>query len=203
MASPTFSAGTIGNVIPRVSLAPTKNAAGYWNASTTVDSRIVSKVVTGGTAPTATVVYSLYGVTNNATQITLSAAVTAGAESISVSSDSGMDIGDTICLQQASGSLLGELVKISGAITGSGPFTVPISVGTTNSYSEGDNVFQIVQTPIFLQIPLSTSGTYSTNSSYSAQMDVGPGEYVHGVVNNDGVATVTVVASANTTPAFQ
>src|SRR5579885_1110256 len=156
MPAPVYSAGTYGNVINSVTAAAGKTIAAFLDLSTAIEGQVNCEVVTGGTAPTAGTAFSAYRAyaAGGSPPITLSAAALAGATSISVSSATGLHVGQNIALQQAGGSKLGEIVSIS-AVSGT---TVTISA-TINSYGTGDAVYLMSQTAVTGATPSSPAGT--------------------------------------------
>src|SRR5690349_14433453 len=118
MPAPVYSAGTVGNVINNVSVAHGATVSAFLDLSAAIEGQVNCEVATGATAPTAGTTFSAYRAyaAGGSPPITLSASVTLGATSISVSSSTGLHQGQNIALQQVSGSKLGEVVSITGAI---------------------------------------------------------------------------------------
>jgi hypothetical protein len=195
MASPTFSPGSVGNLIASITLAPSKTVAAFLDLSTCVEGRVTCELVVGSTAPTAPTTFGAYPV--YAPPTTLTGSVSTGATSLAVATAAGIHPGQKICLQQASGSLLGEIVSVS-AISGT---TLTVSA-TINSYSTSDDVYLITQTPTFAVTPGPTQGNFSATTDYSTTMALGPGQWVVSPSNGDATATVTAIVSVNKTPGF-
>lgn len=194
MAAPTFSAATYGNVMASVSLPAAKTAAAFLDLSTVIEGRITCETATGGSAPTALTSFGAYEVNFTTT---LASGASIGATSLSVTSATGLHVGQKIALQQVGGSQLGETITIS-AISGT-----TLTVGAiTNSYSTSDNVYLITETASFIASPANSSGAYGTNGHYSATIFLGPAQWMIVASNGDGTVTVTVVVSVNKTPGF-
>ena len=189
MPSPVYAAGTYGNVISGVTAAAGKTIAAFLDLSSAIEGQVTCEVVTGATAPTAGTAFAAYRAyaAGGSPPITLSAAASAGATSITVSSATGLHVGQNIALQQAAGSKLGEVVAIS-AISGT---TVTISA-TINSYSVGDGVYLMSQIAVNGVMPASPTGTWAANKDYSAPMYLGTGQYIIAAANTDSTQSVTV-----------
>jgi hypothetical protein len=199
MASPVYSAGTPGNVISSVSLAATKNAAALVDVSNDVEGQVTCEIVVGSSVPSVVTVFSAFKVYGNSNQITISAAASIGATTISLNSSTGLHVGQKIALQQASGSKLGELALI----TGSGPFAVPVAA-LLNSYSTSDNVYLISQSATFVSAPSSSAGTYSANTDYSGSpIFLEPAQWIISPNNGDGAVSVTAIATVDKITAFE
>jgi hypothetical protein len=211
MATSVYSAGTPGNLIGAVTVPHGASVAAFLDLSACIEGQVTVEMTTG-TAPTAGTTFNVrkaYAAGSSA-PATLSASVTAGtaSTSLSVSSSAGLHQGQQIVLQQAGGSKLGELVTISGAITGTGPYTVPItgtgtSSGTLNAYTSGDGVYLITQTAQFAVVPSSAAGAWAANTDYSAELLVGPGQWVVTAVNGDSTQSVTVNVTVDKVTAYQ
>jgi hypothetical protein len=209
MPAPVFNAGTLGNVINAVSVAPTKTIAAFLDLGSApnaeIEGQLVCEVVVGATAPTAGTTFSIYDAycAGAGANTTLSSGASAGAATINVVSKAGLNQGQKIAVQQAGGSKLGEVVTITGAITGTGPYAVPVSA-TINSYSTGDNVYLFAQTPLDQVTPSSPTNTWAANSDYSSfKRRYGTGQYVVAANNADGSATVTVSAHCDFVQKYQ
>lgn len=203
MPAPVYSAGTVGNVINSVSTANGVTRAAYLDLSTAIEGQVNCEIVTGASAPTAGTAFSAYRAyaAGGSPPITLTGAVTAGQASttLAVSSTAGLHQGQKIALVQVGGSKLGEIVTISGAVSGS-----PVSItgagansGTVNSYSSSDAVYLMGQTPVTGVTPSSVTGTWAANSDYSAPMYLGTGQYILAANNADSTQSVTVTATVD------
>ena len=200
MPAPVYSAGTVGNVINGVSVAHGATIAAFLDLSTAIEGQVNCEIATGASAPTAGTAFSAYRAyaAGSSPPITLSAGVTAGATSISVSSVTGLHQGQNIALQQVGGSKLGEVVSIS-AISGT---TVTISA-TINAYSASDAVYLMGQTPVTGVTPSSPAGTWAANKDYSAPMYLGTGQYILAANNADSAQSVTVSATVDKVTSYQ
>lgn len=213
MPSPTFTDGTIGNVLNAVSVPKATNAAALVNIPTVIEAKLAVDVQAGATAPTAATVFSAYqaqaayhaGTPN----LTLGAAVTAGTSNTSLTiasqnATTGLRVGEQIALVSQS-TLVGELVKIT-SVSGAGPYTVGVTGtglngGTLNNYSNSpaDLVFVMVQTPI----DTATPSIPANNSGNSAPLLLGNGRYIVAASNPDAAQAVTVTVTMDTTPSYQ
>jgi hypothetical protein len=205
MPSPVYSAGSPGNLISGVSVAKGTTIAAFLDLSTCIEGQVSCEMTTGTTAPTAGTVFSAYKVYGNATANTLSGSVAAGATSISISSSAGLHAGQKILLQQtnsAETSRLGEIVTISAAITGSGPYTVPISA-TINSYDAGDALYLIDQVATATVNPSSTSGTWAASTDYSSALFLSTSQWAIAANNTDATQTITVTMSVDKITAYE
>ncbi len=129
MAAPVYSAGTPGNLINGVTVTHGAAAiAAFLDLSTSIEGQLTCEVITGSNAPTSISTVSAYKAyaAGASAPITFSAPATAGATSLSVSSKTGLSVGQTVCLQQASGSKLGELSKITAISGSSSPYTLTV-----------------------------------------------------------------------------
>jgi hypothetical protein len=198
MPAPVYSAGTVGNVINGVSVAHGATVSAFLDLSAAIEGQVNCEVTTGAGAPTAGTTFSAYRAyaAGALPPITLSAGAAAGATSISVTSSTGLHQGQSIALQQLGGSKLGEVVSITGAITGTGPYTVPVSA-TINAYLNSDAVYLIGQSAVFSVTPSSTAGTWAANKDYSSPMYLGTGQYVIAANNTDASQSVTVSATVD------
>ncbi len=143
MAAPTYSAGSLGNVINAITVAKGANSAALVDLSTALGGALLCKILTGSAVITAAVTFGCYRVTGaTATgKTTLSAGALAGAASLTVGSASGIGKNTVIAVVKAAG-LFGELVTVSN-VSGTTLTVSPI----INSYSSNDLVFLIEQTP--------------------------------------------------------
>jgi hypothetical protein len=193
MAAPVYSAGTPGNLINGVTVTHGAAAiAAFLDLSASIEGQLTCEIITGSSAPTSITTVSAYKAyaAGASAPITFSASATAGSTSLSVSSKTGLSVGQTVCLQQASGSKLGELSKITAISGSSSPYT--LSVGATiNSYSSSDNVYLMAQTASFVVSPASSTGAYGTNTDYSAELFLGPSQWIIAALNGDALNNVT------------
>lgn len=194
MPAPVYSAGTFGNLINGVSVAKGATIAAFLDLSSAIQGQVNCEVVTGASAPTVGTTFSAYRAyaAGSNPPITLSASVAAAGTSLSVSSATGLHLGQAIALQQAGGSKLGEVVTIS-AISGT---TVTVSA-TINAYGSGDGVYLIGQTPVTSVEPASPTSTWAANEDYSAPLYLTTGQYVIAANNGDAAQTVTVAATVD------
>lgn len=204
MPAPVYSAGTVGNVINGVSVAHGATASAFLDLSAAIEGQVNCEATTGAGAPTSGTTFSAYrAYAAGATPpITLTAGAGAGATSISVTSSVGLHQGQAIALQQVGGSKLGEVVSITGAITGTGPYTVPVGA-TINAYSISDAVYLIGQTAVFSVTPSGPSGTWAASKDYSAPMYLGTGQYIIAANNADTTQAVTVTATCDKITSYQ
>jgi hypothetical protein len=202
MPSPVYSAGTPGNLVNGISVAKGATIAAFLDVSTCIEGQVSCEMTTGTTAPTAGTVFSAYKVYGNSAANTISASVAAGATSLSFSSSAGLHNGQKILLQQATSTKLGELVTITGSISGTGPYTVPVSA-TINSYSVGDAVYLIDQIATATATPSSTTGTWAASTDYSTALFLGTSQWAIAANNTDSAQTVTVTASVDKITAYQ
>ncbi len=204
MPAPVYAAGTVGNVINGASVAKQTTIAAFLDLSTAIEGQVNCEVTTGTGAPTAGTTFSAYRAyaAGASAPITLTAGAAAGATSITVGSASGLHQGQNIALQQATGLKLGEVASITGAITGTGPYVVPVSP-TINSYSIGDGVYLMSQTAIVSITPSSPTGAFAASKDYSAPMYLGTGQYILAANNADTTQTVTVTATCDKVTSFQ
>jgi len=201
MAAPTYSAGTVGNVLNGVTLAAggTKNAAALVDLSTVLGGALHCQMATGSTPPTAATTFRclrVYAATVTAPNATLSSAVVAGATSITVSSAAGITRGQVIAIVTAAG-LVGEIVTVT-SIAGN---TLTLAAGTINAYSSGDLVFLIEQA--------ASGGTVAPGSSWAANTTYSTSIYppsawlwIVQATNNDTAQAVTVSVTLDKNPAF-
>lgn len=201
MAAPTYSAGTPGNVFNNVSLAAGggKNVAALVDLSTVLGGALHCQVATGATAPTAATTFRclrVYAATAAAPNATLSAATTAGAASIAVSSVAGISRGQQVAIVTAAG-LAGEIVTVS-AISGT---ALTLSAGTLNTYSAGDLLFLIEQAASGGTV--APGSTWTANTVYSTSI-YPPAAWVWIVQasNADTAQAVTVSVTLDKNPSF-
>jgi hypothetical protein len=192
MPTPVYSAGTVGNVINGVSVPHGATISAFLDLSSAIEGQLNCEVVTGVSAPTVGTTFSAYRAyaAGGSPPITLSSGISAGATSISVSSATGLHVGQNVALQQVGGSKLGELVSVS-AISGT---SVTISA-TINAYSTSDAVYLIGQTPVTGITPSSSTGTWAASKDYSAPLYLGTGQYIIAANNADSAQSVTVSAT--------
>ena len=201
MASPTYSAGTPGNVLNGVALAAggTKNAAALVDLSTVLGGALHCQMTTGATAPTAATTFRcfrVYAATATTPNATLSGAVSAGATSISVNSATSISKGQQVAIVTAAG-LVGEIVTVP-AVSGT---TLTLSAGTINGYSSGDLVFLVEQT--------ASGGTVAPGSSWTANTTYSTSIYppsaflwILQAINADTAQAVTVSVTLDKNPVF-
>ena len=197
MAAPTYSAGTLGNVINAISVAHGANSAALVDLSTVLGGALLCKVLTGSPAITAAVTFGCYRVTGaTATGNTsLLAGATAGATSLSVKSASGIGKNAVIAVVKATG-LVGELVTVSN-VNGT---TLAVSA-IANAYSANDPVFLIEQT--------ASGGTVAPGSPWVANTEYSTTIYppaawlwIVAARNTDATSAATVTITLDKNPAF-
>jgi hypothetical protein len=207
MASPVYSTGTPGNLISAVTVTHgvTNAVAAFLDLSTDVEGQVTVEVITPSPSPTAIATFSAYKAyaAGGSAPITLTANAVSGQTSVSLSSKSGLSVGQKVCLQQASGSKLGEIVTVSSVTGSSSPYTLTTTVNLVNSYSTGDGLYYMSQTAVYATQPSSSTGTYGASSEYSAEMLLGPGQYVIGVVNGDASYNFTTNVTVDKITAIQ
>lgn len=202
MSKPTMALGTPGNLANNVAVAHGATIAAFLDLSQVWEGQVVVEMTTGGTPPTVGTTFGAYKVYGNQSQNTLSSAVgSAGATSISVASSAGLHVGQKIALV-AAGSKVGEVVTITGAITGTGPYSVPVSA-TINTYAIGDYVLLIAQAPTYSETPASITGTFAASTDYSAPMALGTSQWVIAANNADSAQSVTVSMSYDEVTQYQ
>lgn len=197
MAAPTYSAGTIGNVLASgTSLAHGANIAVLIDLSTKVGGAIGISMSTGGTPPTAATTFALHRVqgATAAGNTTLSAAVTGPASTIDVVSGTGIIAGQSLALISATTGI-GEVVTTS-SISGT---TVTLTGNTENSYASGDKVFLIEQT--------ASGGSSAPGSGWVLNNTYGTTLYppaawvwILHAINTDTAEAVSVCATLDTNP---
>jgi hypothetical protein len=197
VAQPASTAGTVGNLISAVALASggAKNTAAFLDLSNIIEGAVTCEMITGGTTVTKATVFSFFRVyapnTGNAgsAPIHFTSGASAAATSIAVSSKTGISVGQTIMLNQASGNA-GELVTVS-AIAGTGPYTLTVSA-LQNAYSTNDYVYLVAQTASFSASPSSSTGTWVANDDYSTTLSIPTGWWGVQALNTDTAQGVTV-----------
>ncbi len=206
MAAPVYSAGTPGNLINDVTVAHGATIAAFLDLSTTIEGQLTCETIVGASVPTGVTTFSVYKAyaAGSSASITLQAAATGGTTtSLSVSSKTGLSVGQRICLQQAGGSKLGELATISSVSGSSTPYTVVVSSAVINSYSSGDNVYLMAQAATFSAAPQSSTGTYVASSDYSLAIFLGPGQWIVAAGNADSSVSVTANVTYDRITSFQ
>lgn len=197
MPSPVYAPGGPGNLINGVPVAAARTIAAFLDLSACFEGQVTCEVVTRATPPSTGTVFSAYKVYGNATPNTIQGPVSAGATSISLNSKAGINPNQKIALQQAGGSKLGEVVTVgTAAITGTGPYTVPVS-NTINSYSVNDPAYLVAQQASAAAAPASPSGSWAATTDYSAPLTLPAGQWVVAANNTDGTYSVTVSASVD------
>jgi hypothetical protein len=193
MPVPQYSAGTYGTPINSVTVAAGKTIAAFLDLSAVIEGQLNCEIVTGGCVPTVGTVFSAYRAyaAGGSPPITLTSAVSIGATSAQVNSNTGLHPGQLVGFQQVGGSKLGEVVTVS-AISGTGsPYTLTISP-LVNTYNISDAVYYMGQTPVFSVTPSSPTGTWVVNKDYSSPMYLGTGQYIIAAANTDPTVSVTV-----------
>ena len=197
MPAPVSVAGSYGNLINSVPVAAGATVGAFLDLSSTgnaaIEARMSCEFQTSGTAPVLPVIFSSYLVKGTPTTVWSCT----NSTTIAVASKSGMNVGQKIALQQASGSLLGEIATIS-AISGTGPYTLTVFT-LINTYSASDNVYLIDQTGCF---PVTPGSSWAINSNYSASVFLGTGRWFVGV-NNTTPTSVTASVSYDETTRYQ
>jgi hypothetical protein len=212
MPAPTFTDGTVGNVLNAVSVAKGATIAAFLDLSTTIEGQLALDVQAGATPPTVATAFSAYKAQaayhSGTPVLTLGAAVTAGTASTTLTvasqnATTGLRAGEQIALVSQS-TLVGELVTIT-SVAGSGPYTVGITgaganSGTLNNYSASpaDYVFVMVQTPTSAVTPTIPAA----NKGNSAPLYLGTGRYVVAASNPDAAQGVTVTVTLDRVPSY-
>jgi hypothetical protein len=209
MAAPVYSAGTPGNLINGVSVVHGAAAvAAYLDLSTTIEGQVTCEVVTPSTAPTTPTVFSVYKAYAAGTPapIQFTASAASGATTISVGSKAGLSSstgGQTVLLQKAgTPPQLGELAKVTAVSGSSSPYTLTLSSGIINGYSIGDGLYTMAQTPTFMIMPSNISATYTNSTDYSAEIFLGPGQWVVAALNSDASYNVTANVTVDKVTSF-
>jgi hypothetical protein len=198
MPAPTYTAGTLGNVINGVSIAAGKNTAAAVDLSTSIGGSLLCKIQTASSTVTAGTTFSAYRVSGAtiAGNTTLAAAATAGATSLSVSSATGIGKITTIALVTASG-LVGEIASVTN-VSGT---TLTVNA-LINSYSTNDLVFLIEQSPSGGLVVPGTS--WAANTEYSTSLyPQPPAVWIIAAKNGDATNSVTVTITLDKTPTIQ
>lgn len=199
MPSPTYSPGTLGNVLNGASLAAGKNAAALVDLIGNIGAGLDCQFTTGATAITAPVTFACYRAkaTTAAGNTTISGTVTAGSTSASVASAAGIGKGQLVALIAASTGV-GEIVTVS-SVAGT---TLTLAAGTTNAYAASDKVFLVEQAP--------SGGSAAPGTSWAANTTYGTSIYppsdfvwVLQAKNTDSGQAVTISATLDKQPAFQ
>lgn len=199
MPVPVYSAGSPGNVINGISVAKSANAVAFLDLSAEFEGQLSCQVDTLTATPTAGTTFSAYKVYGNKTTNTLSSTVNAGATSIAVASATAIHPNQRIALIAASTGV-GEIVTVTAAPTGTGPYTIAIS-GTINAYASGDHVYLIAQSTTHAIAPMPQTPAASTD--YSAPMTLGTGQWIIAAANADTAEAVTVTISLDSVTAYQ
>lgn len=209
MPAPTFTDGTIGNVLNAVSVPLGATVAALLDLSTAIEGQLACDVQAGASPPTVATVFNAYkaqaAYKSGSPVLTLGAAVTAGTASTSLTVSSqnttaGLRAGELIAICTQNTPHVGEIVTISSVSgSGTGPYTVAItgggaSSGTLNSYSSGDYVFALVQTPVDSTTPTIPAASKAN----SAPLFLGNGRYVIAVTNADSAQGVTASVTLDT-----
>jgi hypothetical protein len=206
MASPVYSAGTPGNLINGVTVTFGKAAiAAFLDLSTSVEGQVTCEVVTGSSAPSIVTVFSVYKAyaAGSSPPATLTASATTGTTSLSVSSKTGLSVGQTICLQQHVSGNLGEIAKVTGITGSSSPYTITMATGILNTYFTGDYIYLMAQSASFVSSPSSSTGTYASGSDYSSEIFLGPAQWIVSALNSDTAYNVTANVTYDRITSFQ
>jgi hypothetical protein len=198
MPSPVYFAGTPGNLINGLTVAHGTTVAAFLDLSTSIEGQVSCEMTTGGSALSGGTTFSAYKVYGNATPITLSSAASSGATSLSVSSATGIHVGQKVLLQQSSGGKLGEIATVSAVNS----TTLTVSA-TANGYSVGDGVYLIEQTATYSTVPSSSSGSWLPSTDYSLPLFLGTGQWCITAGNGDTTNSVTVTVSVDKITAYQ
>jgi hypothetical protein len=197
MAAPTYSAGSLGNVINAITVTKGANSAALVDLSTVLGGALLCKILTSSPVITAAVTFGCYRVTGaTATgNTTLLAAASAGATTLSVRSASGIGKNTVIAVVKAAG-LVGELVAVSN-VSG----TTLTVAATINAYSINDLVFLIEQTP--------SGGSVSPGSAWAASTEYSTTIYppaawlwIVAAKNNDASNSAAITVTLDKNPAF-
>ena len=199
MPQPVYALGAPGGVLNAVSVAKSTTIAAFIDVSSYFKSDLVCQVDTTATAPTAGTSFSAYSVYGNATTNTLSSAVVVGATSISVASKTAIEPNQKIALIAAATGV-GEVVTVTAAPTGTGPYTVAISA-TLNAYATSDHVYLMAQTTSLTVSPMTVTPVASTD--YSLPLLLETGQWVLGINNADTAQPVSVTVSRNDLQKYQ
>ena len=200
MPVPVPTLGTPGNALSVASVPKGATVCCFVDLKGTWEGQLVCEMWTGATPPTAGTVFSAYKSYGNSTPNKLAGAPAANATTISVQSSTGLHQGQQIAVVAAATSV-GEVVKISGPVTGTS-LTITgtgSTGGLLNSYLINDLVYPICQTATSPTVqPASPTGTWAANSDYSLPMTLGVGQWVVAAANTDATATVGVAVSKDT-----
>ena len=201
MPTPSYSFGAPGGVLNAVSVPKSSTIAAFIDVSAYFKSDLLCQADTGTAAPASGngTSFSAYPVAGNQTTNTLSTSVAVAATSISVASKTAINPNQKIALIAAA-SGVGEVVTVTGAPTGTGPFAVPISA-TLNAYAANDHVYLMAQTTTLTVNPMSITPAPSTD--YSMQLAVETGQYILAVYNPDTAQAVTATVSRNDLKSYQ
>ncbi len=201
MPTPSYSLGAPGGVLNAVSVPKSSTIAAFIDVSSLFKSDLLCQADTGTTAPASGngTSFSAYPVAGNQTTNMLSTAVAVGATSISVTSRTAINPNQKIALIAAA-SGVGEVVTVTGAPTGTGPYAVPISA-TLNAYAANDHAYLMAQTTTLAVNPMPI--TPGVSSDYSMQLSVETGQYILAVNNPDTAQPVTATVSRNDLQKYQ
>jgi hypothetical protein len=171
------------------SVAASANFCQPLNVTTDFQTSLLLKdtapsAVTSTTTPDNVLIYTYYIST------ALSAAISAGATSASVSSASGLSVGDYIVIDN-------ERVKIT-AISGT---TLTITA-TQFAHSANVNVYFIKATPLTLMLQ-PTAATSPVDEGLGMPVSLGPGNYIVCYLNGDTANTRLVWATSMSVTAIQ
>jgi hypothetical protein len=197
MAAPTYSAGSLGNVINAVNVVKGGNSAALVDLSTVLGGALLCKILTGAAPITVPFTFGCYRVTGAtaAGKTTLTAAAVVGASSLTVASASGIGKSAVIAVVKAA-TLLGELVTVTN-VNGTTLTVSPL----INAYSINDLVFLIEQTP--------SGGVVAPGSSWVANTEYSTTIYppaawlwIVAAKNGDATNAVTVTVTLDKNPTF-
>lgn len=201
MPFPIYQPGKPGNLIGSVPVPHGATIAAFLDLSNIDEGQVVCEVVTGGTAPTAGTVFSACKVYGNETPKTVVVTAMAGSTSLTVSDATGISPGQRILLQQATATLLGELATVTGTVPQTAPSVLTITP-TLNTYSPGDGVYLIEQSPTWVVMPANTMGGWTANGDFSKTLYLSTGQWCIAANNPDIAASVTVIVSVDKVPGF-
>lgn len=199
MPQPVYVLGAPGGVLNAVNVAKSTTIAAFIDVSSYFKSDLVCQVDTTTTAPTAGTVFSAYPVYGNSTTNTLSTPVAVGGTSISVASKTAIAINQKIAIIAAATGV-GEVVNVTAAPTGTGPYTVAISP-TLNAYATSDHVYLMTQTTGLNIAPM--PGTPVASTDESLPLAVETGQWILAINNTDTAQPVVVTVSRNDLEKFQ
>ncbi|MHB1559315.1 MAG: hypothetical protein ACYC61_17835 [Isosphaeraceae bacterium] len=206
MPSPVYVAGTPGNLVAGLSVAPGVTAAVFLDVSTDVEAFVTCELITGATAPTAATSFEATGAyaAGAAAPMTLSGPAAAGTASLPLNSSpnlAGLHAGQKAAVLAADG--VGEVVTLSAAPTGTGAQSVACST-LVGSYAASSGVYFMTRSSTTAVSP-SDSATqgWAANNDYSSRLSLGASQYIINIANADATATVTVALTLDRITAIQ